>query len=524
MIRLSIYLILLIIFLISYYKLFEKAGRKGWEALIPGYNLYVLMQILKKPWWWIFLFLFPGVNILMMFVVFVNTAIVFGKRETIDGIKAVLIPFIFLPQMAFDSNVQYVGPVDKKKIKKSVWREWGDALIFAVIAASIIRTYFLEAFTIPTSSMEKSLLIGDYLFVSKISYGPKIPNTPLSFPFAHHTLPLFNTKSYLEWQKLPYFRLPGLGKVERNDVVVFNFPEGDTVVVDEQARSYYQIVRDYAFMLKQNDLQANHPLKSNEEYYRMAADMVKKTREITVRPKDKRENYIKRCVAVPGDKLEIKDARLYINDELAYIPPHFQYNYFIKTNSPLNRKVLKEQFDINLQDQHQIGENLYYMPLTLDNYEKLKEFPAVEQIQLKLTPAGELDPTLKIFPHHPNYKWSEDNFGPIYIPKKGQTIDLTLENLPLYERIIDLYEDNDLEVKDGKIFINGQEAHTYTFKMDYYWMMGDNRHNSADSRYFGFVPEDHIVGEGWLIWLSLDKEKTLANGKIRWNRLFKIIE
>ena len=534
--------------IVSLFFLFKKAGKKGWEAFVPGYNLWVWLKIVDKPWWWIFLLIFPGVNILMVMVMCVNISTVFGLRKWQHVTLAAFAPYFFLPYIAQQKDITYVGPMVKDKKNRSSLLEWRDAIIFAIVAASIIRTYFLEAYTIPTSSMERSMLIGDYLFVSKMSYGPKVPQTPLSFPFAHHTLPLTdNVQSYLEWWKLPYFRLPGLGKVERNDVVVFNFPAGDTVVLAQQNESYEQIIRDYAFQLKEKDLVRKIEPKEDSYYLNLARNEIWRTQDISIRPVDKRENYIKRCVGVPGDKLEVNRGILYINDKPAEIPKEFQYNYIVKAKDAINRNRLKEDYDVNFQDQRRIkGSTGYIMPLTLENYNKLKTQPVVEGVapaihfdQLKnlsfwATPYFiEMDPmfyskyrgvTNRIYPNVNEYNWNVDFFVPITIPKAGETIELNLYNLPLYKRIIGVYEGNSLSVSDGKILINGEEANSYTFKMNYYWMMGDNRHNSQDSRFWGVVPEDHIVGEAAFIWLSLDPELGLFDGKIRWNRLFSGIE
>ena len=401
-----------------------------------------------------------------------------------------------------------------KKVHWSFWKkrntpdgkqtkvvEWVDAIIFAVIAATFIRMFFIEAYTIPTSSMEKSMLIGDYLFVSKTSYGPKLPNTPLSFPFVHHTMPLSKTKkSYVEWIQNPYKRIGGFGKVKNNDVVVFNFPEGDTVAVNVQNQSYYSLVRLYG---------------------RARVWQEKETfGEIISRPVDKRENYIKRCVAIPGDKIQIKDGQLFVNDKEQQHFPGMQYDNIVTTNGTGFNKRTLEQLNIAVEDRHEYSNTQYLFPLTQANEEKMKSMKNVTSIKRTLVTAENWDQST--FPFSSKYPWNVDNYGPLEIPKKGQTIKLTIDNLPLYERIIDLYEANDLKVKDNTIYINGSPADSYTFKMDYYWMMGDNRHNSADSRYWGFVPEDHIVGKAVFIWLSLDKDQPFYN-KIRWSRLFSVV-
>lgn len=520
-----IYSIIAIGYLVGFYLLFPKAGRKGWEGLIPGYNFYVLTRIIHRPWWWILLLIFPGVNVLMLMVFNSNLATVFNKRSLNDQAFAIFLPFIAFPLWG-QKGVNYVGPIDRKKFKKSTAREWGDAIIFAVIAASIIRTYFLEAFTIPTSSMEKTLLIGDYLFVSKMAYGPKLPQTPLSFPFAHHTLPLTSMPSYLNWVKLPYYRLPGFGQVERNDIVVFNYPEGDTVILQYQSeRSYNQLVRDEMYRMKHMASMRKEKLHDDAYYEGIARKLIKQSLAYTVRPVDKRENYIKRCVAIPGDEIRVENGKLSINGETAYIPPDFQYRYRVETTGSLNKRILKDKLDVNLQDVRtsDTEPNVYYLPLTLEAANALENFSEVKSVTLSVSPRGE-SPIHHIFPNLSGFDWTEDYWGPLTVPAKGATVELTTENLPFYQRIIAVYEGHELRVADGKIFIDGLETAEYTFGMNYYFMMGDNRHNSADSRFWGFVPEDHIVGRAALIWLSMDPERGLFDGKIRFNRLFSIPE
>lgn len=375
--------------------------------------------------------------------------------------------------------------------------EWIDAIIFAVIAASFIRMFFIEAYTIPTSSMEKSLLVGDYLFVSKTAYGPKTPNTPLSFPFVHNTLPLSTRKSYVEWIKKPYKRMAGWGRIKNDDVVVFHFPEGDTVAFNVQNQSYYQLVRSYG----------RDRLWSDEANFG----------KILARPVDKRENYIKRCVAIPGDELEIREGTLLVNGKPQQSRNGFQYNYMVTTTSFINPKAL-DRLGIANADRQEYNSLQYILPLTDAMVSELKGFTNVTEVKKLLDEPGRWDPN--IFPADSRFPWNVDNFGPLKVPAKGATVQLTLDNLPLYQRIIAIYENNALEVKDSSIVINGQPATSYTFKMDYYWMMGDNRHNSADSRYWGFVPEDHVVGKASFIWLSLDKDKKFFS-KVRLNRLFR---
>lgn len=412
----------------------------------------------------------------------------------------------------------------KKRGKKpSKLIEWVDALIFAVIAASLIRLFVIEAYTIPTSSMEKTLMVGDYLFVSKVNYGPKMPNTPLSFPFTHNTMPLTsNVKSYLEWVKWPYNRLDGLGEVERNDIVVFNFPAGDTALWEAQDQNYYSIVRQYAYEMKNRDIKNGNRVKSFNKYISNARAYIHEHYNITTRPVDKRTNYVKRCVAIHGDTLRIDRGQVYINDEKQ---PHFEdmeYDYYVKTDGSKINPVLMRRMGINENDARYIPSNsAYRMPLTKENVEKIRNFSNVVSVERYVSSnTGAMK--YEIFPHDPSFGWSLDNFGPLYIPEKGKTIELTTENLPLYKRIIRTHEGNSLQVKDSTIYINGEAKDHYTFDMNYFFLMGDNRHNSADSRYWGFVPENHVVGEAVFIWLSLDREGSFLN-KVRWERLFNVI-
>jgi signal peptidase I len=379
--------------------------------------------------------------------------------------------------------------------------EWIDAIIFAVIAATFIRMFFIEAYTIPTSSMEKSMLVGDYLFVSKVAYGPKTPNTPLSFPFVHNTLPLTRSKkSYVEWIKRPYKRLKGFRDIKNNDVVVFHFPEGDTVALFMQNQSYYQLVRTYG----------------RERIWNESRNFG----QVIARPVDKRENYIKRCIGIPGDVVEIDRGQVKVNGQPQQHFDGIQYNYLVQTNgTSINPRAL-DRLRIAEDDRTAFSSERYLFPLTVNAADQLKEFANVTSVEKLMEEPGEWDP--HIFPHDEDYPWNVDNFGPLTIPAKGETVNLTVENLPLWERIIHVYENNRLEVKDNTIYINGEVASSYTFKMDYYWMMGDNRHNSADSRYWGFVPEDHVVGRASFIWLSLDKDKSLPQ-KVRLRRMFRFI-
>lgn len=407
-----------------------------------------------------------------------------------------------------------------KKQKKVV--EWIDALIFAVIAASFIRIFFIEAFTIPTSSMEKTMRVGDYLFVSKFHYGPRKPMTPISFPFVHHTMPLSTTtKSYSTALQWDYERMPGLTDVKRNDIVVFNFPEGDTVVVEHQNQSYYQIVRNESMSMMSND-RMRGIINPKSYYENRTRQFLAQNFTIHVRPVDKRENYIKRCVGVAGDNIHISNGIMTVNGERQEHFEDMQYKYYIYTDGQhINPKML-QKLDISLEDIEAslINQNRYILPLTNEMAKKIKAFSIVDSV-VRVVRKG--DGSDYIFPHNKNYPWTEDNFGPLHIPAAGETIELTIDNLPIYKRLIDLYEGNDLSVKGNQIYINGQVATNYTFKQNYYWMMGDSRHNSQDSRFWGFVPEDHIVGKPLFIWLSLDKDKSFFS-KIRWNRIFTSIK
>jgi signal peptidase I len=484
--------------------IFEKAGQPGWKTLVPFYNLYIWLIIINKPMWWYIFLIIPFINVFMVMLMIVELVKCFDKHELWEQGVAVIFPFVYLPYLGLAKKEKYIPADKRKKIKKTWVREWVDAIIFAVIAATIIRTFLVEAYTIPTSSMEKSLLRGDFLFVSKISFGPKIPNTPLSFPFVHHTMPLSSDrKSFVEWIKLPYFRFPGFSEIKNNDVVVFNYPEGDTVSTVFQSNvSYNRLVKEVG----RSNIWRN-PRKYGNIIYR---------------PVDKRENYIKRCIGIPGDTLQIINQDVFINGKKLDFPPNGQFKYMVDAPKGINEKF-REEVDISDEDYENWKRDHYHeLPLSENAAMELKKRPSINTVERSVERAGLWTPDL--FPFDSLYPWNIDNFGPIYIPKKGVTIDINRNNISLYERLIHVYENNELLIKDNQIFINGQPATKYTFKMDYYWMMGDNRHNSADSRFWGFVPEDHVVGKASFVWLSLDPEKTLLEGKIRWNKLFRVIK
>ncbi len=517
---------------IGLYKIFEKAGYEGWKGLVPFLNYSIWLKIIGKPKWWMIFLVIPFINMIALLLMRADLANHFGKRSFVDHLGAWLLPFIYLPYLGF-SDLKLVGYSDKDKLKRGTIREWADAIVFAVIAATIIRTFLIEAFTIPSSSMQGTLLNGDYLFVSKLSYGPRIPMTPLSVPFVHSSIPVINTKSYIESVQLPYYRLPGFGKVQRNDVVVFNFPEGDTVAVERSNSSYYGIIRTKKREFEMEKLKTS------------ARDWVQQNNTIVYRPIDKEDNYIKRCVAIAGDTLLIKKRTLYINGKPAYFAPTAQFNYDIKCNegSILNPQRMMDLGMVNYEQGFPAPSRPDYfdeaLPLSNANAEKIKSFPNVKEITPQQLDSGaylqqmvdgnyNAETTAElmddVFPHSPKFKWNRDNYGPLVIPKKGMSIKLTIDSLPLYERLITVYEKNKLEVKDKKIFINGQEANSYTFQQDYYWMMGDNRHNSLDSRYWGYVPDDHVVGKGVFIWMSLDPRPEIkAIKKFIWSRAFTFI-
>lgn len=384
-------------------------------------------------------------------------------------------------------------------IKNKLLTELIDATLFGVVVATFIRIFFLEAYSIPTSSMERSLLAGDYVFVSKIHYGPKLPITPLSLPFSRYTMPLTkNTPSYLEWIKMPYKRLAGLSHVKNNDIIVFHFPEGDTVVYEYPDQSYYALARQYG------------------------RESIREKFDLSWRPVDKRDNYIKRCIGIPGDTVRINSGTVFVNGLAIKENRNIKFDYFVQTDGSLIEDEEFSELQIGKQNRtYNAKRSLYELSLTEELAKKIAELPNVLSINRyeNINPYSGIH---TIFPFHQNYTWNEDNFGPLFIPGKNTKVNLTTGNLPLYRRLITVYEGNELEVKNNEIFINGNKAYSYQFKMNYYFVLGDNRHNSADSRFWGFVPEDHIVGKAVTIWLSLDKERNFPKN-IKWERLFKSI-
>ncbi|UKM65029.1 signal peptidase I [Flavobacteriaceae bacterium GSB9] len=470
------------------WKLYVKASRQAWEAFIPVYNAVVLMKIINRPWWWTLLLFLPIVNLIMFPVIWVETARSFGKNTSLDTLLAVITLGFYNYYLNYAADVNYIE--DRSLQPKSSTGEWTSSILFAIVAATIVHTYFIQPFTIPSSSLEKSLLVGDFLFVSKFHYGARVPMTTVAAPMVHDTIPIIGKKSYLfddskgskSWKnklQLPYLRLPGFEDIERNDIVVFNQP-ADT-------------------LLDMNDF---HP---DRNYYK---------------PIDKKTNLVKRCVGIAGDTLEVRDGFVYINGKKNELPDraHLQFSYYVqpKTNR-FNPSVVKKLYDITDGFGIINNQNTYYFSAISDEaLAKFKNNPNVVSITPNIKEKGVRDPN--IFPHHPDYNWNVDQFGPLYIPEAGKTININIENLPLYKRVITEYEGNTLQVKGNQVLINGKVTDQYTFKQNYYWMMGDNRHNSIDARAWGFVPFDHVVGKPVFIWMSWDG---FPNG--RWERFFTTV-
>ncbi len=506
---LIVYLIsTLIVFLPSFglAKMFQKAGVAGWKAYIPYYNTWVMQDLSQRPKHWVFWQFIPVIGWFISPGIFIEFVKLFGRYSLGDHVMAGLLAPFYFPYLGYSPKIHYIGPDGPKRYKKPGWREWIDAAIFAIVAATLIRTFIFEAYTIPSGSMEKTLLINDFLFVSKFSYGPRIPNTPLSIPFVHNYIPGTHRKSYSELIELPYIRWFA-SPVKAGDVVVFNFPAGDTVInLDgyQSAVPYYQVIRDLG---RGNEQVGRGLVFDNPDQYPLA-----------IHPPDKSDNYIKRCVAVAGDTIAILNGKVYVNDHFSEPPPRSQTEYKVVSKVPqLNLDLLEEKYGVNPSLVQNIDQNTYQMDLTPVNAEQLKKSTDIADV---VPIVADYDSSREDF-SFPAYvrenKWTVDNYGPIWIPKKGATITLTPKDYGIYERVIRVYEHNDFNKKDDKYFLNGKETTTYTFKMNYYWMMGDNRHQSQDSRYWGFVPEDRVVGKAWLIWFSWE------NGP-RWNRLFRTVK
>ena len=507
---------------------FPKAGSAAWKALVPGLNFVEWCKIIGRPTWWALLLLIPIVNIFIFVGMCVDLVRSFGKYTLKDSTLAVLFAPLPFFQIAKDEKTEYVGPTIKlekeyqqklieaeksgdqrayKKLKfnnpykKSEPREWVESIVFAVFAAAFIRMFLIEAYVIPTPSMEGSLLVGDFLFVSKAHYGIRTPMTVVQFPLLHNMVPFIGTESYLKKPNLDYHRLPAITDVKRNDPIVFNYPEGDSVyITPSRSVSIYDVRR-------------------NPAYRRMV-----RGKKLRVRPIDKKDHYIKRCIAKPGDELQIINKKVHINGKPAPQPRHTLFSYYLTINgnapSTLNTQLNKklEDIGVNLSDINN-GNGKLKRVFNLDD-DQVAILKKTFSNQISIEDTKYTAPPQILFPHDPkNFNtWTLDNFGPIKIPKAGASVVITPNNIALYRRIITVYENNDLKIKNGRIYINGKESTQYTFKQDYYWAMGDNRHNSEDSRFWGFVPHDHIVGKPLFIWFST-KNGSIFNG-INWNRIF----
>jgi len=463
---------------ISTWKLYVKAGRKAWEAFVPVYNGIVLMKIINRPKYWILLLFIPVINLFLFPIIWIETLRTFGKKSTLDMLLGVFTLGFYVAYVNYTQEVIYHEKRDLKAPNKTM--DTIGSLSFAIVVATLVHTYFIQPFTIPTASLEKSLLVGDFLFVSKFNYGARTPMTPIAAPMVHDTLPLIKVKSYAEKPQLPYFRFPALQKIERNDIVVFNWP-ADTLY---------------------------HMYKAADKRYD--------------KPIDKKTNYVKRCTAIPGDKIELKGGVVYINGKESILPerakPQYSYKVAWDGKTQVNLDYIKQELHITDAFGQIANDTLLFSALPQESADRIKNIPGITKIERIIH--KEADPA--IFPGSKN--WNVDNLGPIYIPEAGKTVSLTKETLPFYKKIISEYEGKELIVTGNEIRIDGKVANSYTFEQDYYWMMGDNRHNSLDSRYWGFVPADHIVGKPIFIWMSIDGiNDGIKNWRIRWDRLFTTV-
>jgi len=500
---------------IGMYGMFKKAGIEPWKALIPFYNTWCMVEKMQLKKYWFFLQLIPIAGQFITIWITIKWVEHFGRFGFWHHAATVLFPFIYFPYLGFAKKERFAGTAVVKNYKKGTVREWIDAAAFAVVAATLIRTFVFEAYVIPTPSMEKTLLVNDYLFVSKFAYGPRLPNTPIATPFVHHTIPGLNVKSYVEWIHLPYIRWFA-SPVKRDDVVVFNFPVNDTLINDElngfgSQKTYYQEIRDTMSKMHWTEQQARDAVQA--QY----SDL------IITRPVDKRENFIKRCVGIGGDTVQVINGIVHINGKAQPVFPNSERWYRVINPATTSTEgdnlramgiaVREEQGDIGyVSREGQIGVNI-----TNEEWANMSAANKALFAWFNDLPSDDLFPYYGKFTDS-SQRWSADNYGPLWIPKKGATIQLTADNMVRYERCIRVYEGNDLVDRGGgKYLINGKETTTYTFKMDYYWMMGDNRHHSLDSRYWGFVPEDHVVGKASLIWFSYEHGP-------RWKRIFRSIQ
>jgi signal peptidase I len=511
---LSIFIICTFLWHYGLYLMFKKAEIAPWKALVPFYNTWCMVQKMELRKIWFFFQLIPIAGQFVTIWLTIKFVEHFGRFGFWHHAAAVFVPFIYFPYLGYSKNERFAGKLVVDNYKKSTWREWIDAACFAIVAASIIRTFLFEAYTIPTPSMEKTLLVNDFLFVSKFSYGPRVPNTPIAMPFVHNTMPITGGNSYSEWISLPYKRWFA-SPVNRNDVVVFNFPVNDTLINIEPGygsqKTYYQVLREIKMIYNCDDSRARV----------IAQDSFPDV--IITRPVDKRENFIKRCVAIAGDKLQIREGVVYVNDSKQVVFPESERYYLVAGLTDISQLstmgiAIHEGDnigDIDNRDHNppydMLPENQYLINITNAEYANLKKIPGITVSPYIMKPNSDL------FPYYSLDKaWSADNYGPLVIPAKGMTIDLNKDDNHIkYERCIHTYEGNEIVFANGQYTVNGQTA--YTFKMNYYFMMGDNRHNSLDSRYWGFVPEDHVVGKASMIWFSWE-------GGPRWKRFFNMIK
>ena len=500
---------------IGMYGMFKKAGISPWKALVPLYNTWCIIQKSNVRRVWFYLQLIPIAGQVVTIWLTIHFVMQFGRFSLGYHALTVFFPFVYFPYLGFSKKEVWMGPAATLHYRKTVLREWADAAAFAVVAATLIRTFVFEAYAIPSGSMEKTLLVNDYLFVNKMAYGARIPTTPLGFPFVHNTMPFSQTTpSYSTLLQLDYRRLPGMQKIKRNDVVVFNLPQGDTIVNLPgfgSARPYYQLVREQG---------------REAVFYQYGGHLL-------VHPFDKADNYIKRCVAVAGDTLEVRDGLVYINNRKADNPQFTQQTFVVKTNgTQINFENLLAAHNIEIRDdgegeereqyQQQLQENFansheYIMALTESDAATIRTLPNVTAVERYVIPVNPVMSRVEIFPYDSAKQWNEDHYGPLYIPAKGTTVGLTPNNLSIYRRLITVYEGHSLDEVNGEIIIDGKAATSYTFIYNYYWMMGDNRHNSQDSRFWGFVPETHIVGKASFTMFSWYKG-------VRWERVLRSIQ
>ncbi|PZD78282.1 signal peptidase I [Mesonia sp. K7] len=482
------FLIVQIIHGLGTWKLYKAAGRQAWEAFIPVYNAVILMKIINRPWWWTILLFLPIINLIMFPVVWVETVRSFGKNSVADTWLTILTLGFYIYYINYTQELNYI---EERSLKpKTEVGEWVSSILFAVVAATLIHTYFIQPFTIPTSSLEKTLLVGDFLFVSKFHYGARAPKTTVAFPMVHDTIPILGIKSYTDWPQLPYFRFPGFQDIERNDIVVFNWPT-DTV-------PYFGYT-------------------GNQTY---------------IKPLDKKSNYVKRCVGIPGDSLKIVGGKVYINNQALQLPERtkLQYSYVVQGKGQgfdLNALYLNYGITDPVGWYNEAQKQYYFSAIDDETIERFKNHPNVASVQKMLKTPDVND--FRIFPNSKTVNGNADEFPSIYIPEKGKTVSITTESLPYYKRIIEVYEGSEQNIEQNittngtQVLLNGNPITEYTFKQNYYFMMGDNRHNSEDSRFWGYVPETHIVGKPVFIWMSWDSNATGFANKIRWERLFTTV-